>query len=114
MARRWEFWSTIRLSKELASVPEPDHLDLLDAMDAYLKLEGVNYVVDDYEDGIKRIKHTNRSSGRCLFFVEIRADRGDAVLLALTIYKKETTGVPTSVLRRAKRRLKQWQERKTT
>ena len=114
MRRRWEFWDVRRLSKELDSVPQSDRLDLLDAMDAFLKLEGINYQVDTYATGIKRLRHTNHSSGRCLFFIEERTRNGETVLIALTIYKKEKDEVPTQIMERAMRRKAEWQRKKTT
>jgi phage-related protein len=66
--------------------------------------------VDDYGDGLYRLRHVKLAyQGRLIFFAVDRA-AGFERLVVLTVYKKQTQKVPARVLETAKRRKKQWEE----
>lgn len=66
--------------------------------------------VDDYGNGLYRLRHIKSAyQGRLIFFAVDRVE-GFERLVILTVYKKQSQKVPDSVLETAKRRKKQWEE----
>ena len=68
-------------------------------------------MVDDFGDGIKRLRHIKPAyQGRMLFFAVDRSP-GFERLVALTVYKKEGQEVPRNVFDRAKARKAQFEKK---
>ena len=69
-------------------------------------------MIDDYGDGIKRLRHIKSAyQGRVLFFAtESRA--GYEKLIVLTVFKKQSQDVPNNVLARARERRTAYEARR--
>jgi phage-related protein len=68
--------------------------------------------VDDYGDGLFRLRHIKPAyQGRLIYFA-IDRTKGFERLVILTVYKKQSQKTPSNVIETAMRRKKQWEERK--
>jgi phage-related protein len=60
--------------------------------------------VNDYGDGIKRLRHIKAAYQGCLLYFAVERAAGFERLVALTVYKKQSQDVPQQVIERAKAR----------
>jgi phage-related protein len=105
--RRWTSFDSAITNREILSVPAEDRKSLFLAMRAYREGLEIGYEIEDYGSGIKRLRRSGKSQGRCLFFAVIERE-GVEVLVALLFYKKETRRAPTSKIEAAKRRMNEY------
>ena len=114
MKREWAYFDPETVVAEFAALPAKDRAKLLALMEHYRTVGLDNpspAMVDDYGDGIKRLRHIKSAyQGRLLFFAVDRT-AGFERLIALTVYKKESQDVPQNVLDRAKSRKLQHETR---
>ena len=75
-------------------------------MGNYARDTGANYRIESYGDGLMMVTDAGNGQGRCLFFA-VREVRGEEVLTALTVYKKEGRKADRTALARAERRMKE-------
>jgi len=69
--------------------------------------------VDDYGDGLYRLRHIKPAyQGRLIFFAVDRI-RGFERLVILIVYKKESQKTPSNVIDTARRRKADWERRRT-
>lgn len=101
------------IQKELDELPPRDAAKLAALMDHYEQCGFGNpspAQVDDYGDGIYRLRHIKPAyQGRLLFFASERSS-GFEKLVMLVVYKKQGQKAPLHVLETAKKRKKQWEE----
>jgi len=113
MIREWKFYDYDIISSELSQLPAAESAKLASLMHHYRTVGNQNPApaqIDDYGDGIKRLRHIKSAyQGRILFSVGERS-AGYEKLIVLTVYKKEGMTVPNSVLQRAIKRKKQFDE----
>lgn len=115
MRREWVYFDFETVRAELDALPEKDEGKLLALMEYYLTV-GLNnpspVQIDDYGDGIKRLRHIKPAyAGRALFFT-IDREAGFERLVVLTVYKKQSQGVPKSILDRARSRMTEYKRRR--
>lgn len=98
------------INDEFISVPWPYHAILAQAMASYQRLgEGSpRALVVKYANGVWRLRPADRSAGRCLFVPLQAPSRGEQTLLVLAVYKKEGDTVPRNVMKKAERRMRDW------
>ena len=112
MQREWAYCDEELIRREVAELPAKDRAKLLALMEHYRTVGHANpspVMIDDYGDGIKRLRHIKPAyQGRLLFFAIDRTS-GSERLVALTVYKKQSQDVPKSVLDRAKARKAQFE-----
>ncbi len=110
MRYRFKAFDRDLINAEFLEVPFPDHAVLAQAMASYQEHghESTRAIVAKYEQGLWRLKPSNRSSGRCLFAPAGRKEKGAEILLVLSVYKKEGRTVPKRVMARALARLAEW------
>jgi len=66
--------------------------------------------VDDYGDGIYRLRHIKPAyQGRLLFFASDRSSDFEELVM-LAVYKKQSQKAPLHVLEKARKRKKQWEK----
>jgi phage-related protein len=66
--------------------------------------------VDDYGDGIYRLRHIKPTyQGRLLFFASGRSSDFEELVM-LVVYKKQSQKAPLHVLETARKRKKQWEK----
>lgn len=106
MARRWRAFDVEAINREFAALPPDDYFRLGEAMLAYRRDEGRGYVVKNYGDGLMMVKDAAQGQGRCLFF-SVRIERGEEILTALLVYKKESQETPQRILDTARRRMRE-------
>ena len=106
MARRWTSFDRETTNREFDALPYEDRKALFEAMKAYRMHIGTGYQVDSYGGGLFRIKPSNRTQGRCLFFSQEERN-GEVVLTALLAYKKEGRKAPKSQIETARRRMRE-------
>lgn len=115
MRREWLFFDHEVIQAELDAIPAKDAAKLLSLMEHYRLAGSKNpspAKVDDYGDGIKRLRHIKPAyKGRVLFFV-VERDAGVERLIVVTVYKKESHKVPHQILDRAKHRKSQYEKGK--
>jgi phage-related protein len=104
---------TIR--KELDELPPKDAAKLASLMEHYEHCGWENpspAQVDDYGDGLYRLRHIKPAyRGRLIFFAEDRS-AGFERLVILAVYKKQGQKAPQHILDTAKRRKKQWEDKR--
>ena len=114
MRREWVFWNQDTIDGEFDDLPARDASKLAGLMHLYRDAGFGNPYpaqVDDYGDGIYRLRHVKSAySGRLLFFAVFRG-HGVERLVVLTVYKKESQVTPKRVLERAKSRMAEYQKR---
>jgi len=102
------------IRKELDSLPDRDAAKLVAVMEHYEQCGRGNPApaqIDEYPGGIMRIRHAKSAyQGRAVYFSVERGEGGIERLIVLTVYKKEGTKVPASVLTTAQRRKQQWEQ----
>lgn len=95
------------IRKEFESLPDGERARLVSLMRHYEQAGFGNpspAVIDDYGDGIKRLRHVKPAyQGRALFF-SAESRTGYERLVVLTVFKEESQKVPKHVLARAKER----------
>ena len=115
MLREWLFFDIAVISAELDNLPSTDAAKLTKLMEHYRTVGFENpspAQIDDYGDGIKRLRHIKSNyQGRLLFFTVDRS-AGFERLVALTVYKKEGQDVPQNVLERARARKAQYERKR--
>ncbi len=103
------------IQKELDELPSKDAAKLVALMNHYEQCGFGNpspAQVDDYGDGIYRLRHIKPAyQGRLLFFASIRSS-GFEQLVMLVVYKKQGQKVPQHIVETARKRKKQWEERR--
>jgi len=104
---------TIR--KELDELPPKDAAKLASLMDHYEQCGLGNpspAQVDDYGNGLYRLRHIKPAyQGRLLFFAS-DCSAGFERLVMLVVYKKQGQKAPQHILETAKRRKKQWEDKR--
>ena|SRR5579862_3222506 len=115
MRREWVFFDQGVVQAELDALPARDASKLISLMTHYrtVGLENPSpAMIDDYGDGIKRLRHIKPAyQGRMLFFAIDRV-AGFERLVVLTVYKKESRDVPQNMLDRARSRMAEYKRRK--
>ena len=76
-------------------------------MKAYRLDAGSGYEVESYGEGLKRIRRSGRSQGRCLFFAVVEQG-GVETLVALLFYKKESMKAPAKHIETARKRMREF------
>jgi phage-related protein len=113
VTREWVFFDNGVISGELDDLPAKEASKITGLMDHYRLVGRGNpspALVDDYGDGIKRLRHVKSEyQGRLLFFTAFKTP-GFERLVVLTVYKKESHDVPRNVLERAKGRKAQYEK----
>lgn len=113
MRREWEFVSEVA-REEMIELPARDRAKLAVLMEHYASCGAGNpspAQIDSYGDGLYRIRHIKEEyQGRGVFFVAVR-EQGYEKLVLLTAYKKETPGIPTNILERARSRMNDYRRR---
>ena len=103
------------VQKELDALPASDAAKLGMLMDHYETVGLGNpspVQIDDYGDGLYRLRHIKPAyQGRLIYF-SVDREAGFERLVILTVYKKQSQKVPTSVIETAKRRKQQWEDRR--
>lgn len=101
------------IQKELDELPPRDAAKLAALMNHYEQCGFANpspAQVDDYGDGIYRLRHIKPAyQGRLLFFASDRSS-GFEQLVMLAVYKKQGQKAPQHIVETAKKRKKQWEE----
>lgn len=101
--------------RELRTLPNGDRAKLEALIEHYETVGLGNPApaqVDDYGDGLYRLRHVKPAyQGRLIFFAVDRM-KGFERLIILTVYKKESQKMPTGIIETARRRKKQWEESK--
>lgn len=102
------------IQAELDELPSKDAAKLLAVMEHY-RMVGLSNpapaMIDDYGDGIKRLRHVSGAyQGRTLFFAVDRT-KGFERLVVLTVFKKESQSVPKRILERARTRIVAYKNR---
>lgn len=99
--------------RELRALPVGDRAKLEALMEHY---EAVGFgnpapaQVDDYGDGLYRLRHIKPAyQGRLIFFAVDRT-KGFERLVIVAVYKKQSQKTPASVIETAKRRKREWEE----
>jgi phage-related protein len=104
---------TIR--KELDELPSKDAAKLASIMGHYEQCGLGNpspAQIDDYGDGVYRLRHIKPAyQGRLLFFAQ-DCSAGFERLVMLVVYKKQGQKAPQHILETAKRRKKQWEDKR--
>jgi len=105
--REFDFFDNEVITGELDALPSKDAAKLIALMNHY-ELAGLGdpapAQIDDYGEGIKRIRHIKPDyQGRGLFYVG-ESSAGYQKLWLLTVYKKESQDVPKHILVRARER----------
>lgn len=103
------------ICREFAALPDGDRAKLTALLVHY---ESVGFgnpspaQIDDYGDGLYRLRHIKPAyMGRLIYFAVDRV-AGFERLVILTVFKKQSHKVPSSVLETTRRRKKQWEERR--
>jgi len=113
MRREFVAFHEDTIRKELDELPPKDAAKLAALMDHYEQCGFGNpspAQVDDYGDGIYRLRHVKPAyQGRLLFFASGRSS-GFEELVMLAVYKKQGQKAPRRILETAKKRKKQWEE----
>ncbi|MGA2572023.1 MAG: type II toxin-antitoxin system RelE/ParE family toxin [Terracidiphilus sp.] len=113
MGREFVPFNEDTIRKELDGLPPKDAAKLAALMDHYEHCGLGNpspAQVDDYGDGIYRLRHVKPAyQGRLLFFTSDRSS-GFEELVMLAVYKKQGQKAPRHILEAAKKRKKQWEE----
>jgi phage-related protein len=103
------------IRKELDELPPKDAAKLASLMEHYEQCGLGNPTpvqIDDYGDGLFRLRHIKPAyQGRLLFFAQDRS-AGFEQLVMLAVYKKQGQKAPQHILETAKRRKKQWEEKR--
>lgn len=98
---------------ELKALPTSDRAKLEALIEHYETVGRGNpspAQIDDYGDGIYRLRHVKAAyQGRLIFFAVDRK-QGYERLIILTVYKKEGQRTPATVIETARRRKAKWQE----
>ena len=76
---------------------------------AFREDKGICYEVEDYGDGLKRIRRRGRSQGRCLFFPEVES-KNSVLLVGLMFYKKETQKAPAQKIETARKAMREYRK----
>jgi phage-related protein len=101
------------IQKELDELPPKDAAKLAALMSHYEQIGFENpspAQVDDYGDGIYRLRHIKPAyQGRLLFFAS-DSSSGFEELVILAIYKKQGQKAPLHVLETARKRKKLWEK----
>lgn len=115
MRREWVYFDVETIEAEFMALPNKDEAKLLSLMEHYRTVGFGNpspAMVDDYGDGLYRLRHIKVAyKGRLIFFSIDRAGNYDR-LVVFTVYKKESQDVPQNVMDRARRRMKEYRLRK--
>ncbi len=113
MRREWVFFDEKIIRAELDSLPPKEAAKLVSLMEHYGQIGHENpspAMVDDYGDGLKRLRHIKPAyQGRLLFFAVDRSS-GYERLVALTVYNKQSQDVPRNILDRARARKAQFEK----
>jgi phage-related protein len=109
VVRKWTSFNSEITNSELSTIPQPHRAALYAAMSAYAQDLAVRYVVKSYGDGLKMVKASNGTAGRCLFFHESKSD--SLICVAVLFYKKESDEIPQRLLSAAKARMNDYQSR---
>jgi len=113
--REFEPFDQEVIEAELEALPPKDAAKLVALMTHYEQSGFRNpspAQIDDYGDGIFRLRHLKPAySGRLLFFCVDRV-QGAERLIILLVYKKEGQKVPLRLLGKAKERMKQWEQKR--
>jgi phage-related protein len=104
VARRWRSFDRETTNREFNALPFEDRKALFEAMKAYRMELGIGYLVNSYGGGLYRIKSSNRTQGRCLFFTQEERN-GEVLLTALLAYKKVGNKAPKAQIETARRRM---------
>lgn len=100
---------------EFADLTNKDRAKLLSLLEHYRTVGSANpspAKIDDYGDGLYRLRHFKPAyQGRLLFFT-IERVAGFERLVVLTVFKKEGQDVLQSVLDRARSRMKEYRRRR--
>jgi phage-related protein len=101
------------IQKELDELPSKDAAKLAALMNHYEQCgfgDPSPAQVDDYGDGIYRLRHIKPAyQGRLLFFASDRSS-GFEELVMLAVYKKQGQKAPLHILEAAGKRKKQWEK----
>lgn len=112
MRREWVFFDQGVIRAELDDLPAKDASKLTSLMEHYRTVGQGNpspVMIDDYGNGLYRLRHIKSAyQGRLIFFAVDRA-AGFERLVVLTVYKKQSQGVPQNVLDRARSRRTQFE-----
>jgi phage-related protein len=114
MPPKWGVANTETIKAEFIALPDRDEAKLLSLMEHY---ETVGFgnpspaQIDDYGDGIYRLRHIKPAyQGRLIFFAVERV-AGLEKLVVLTVFKKQSQDVPQNVLDRARVRMAEYRRR---
>jgi phage-related protein len=101
------------IQKELDELPPKDAAKLAALMNHYEQSGFGNpspAQVDDYGDGIYRLRHIKPTyQGRLLFFASGRSSDFEELVM-LVVYKKQSQKAPLHVLETARKRKKEWEK----
>ena len=86
-------------------IPDDDRRRLKLAMFNYRIDAGVGYEVKTYGGGLMMVRDSSHGSGRCLFF-SVGVEKGEEILTALLVYKKESQEAPARILETARTRMR--------
>ncbi len=100
---------------EMETLPPKDRAKMLALLEHYRTVGLGNpspAQIDDYGGGLYRLRHFKAAyQGRLLFFAVERVAEFER-LVVLTVYLKQSQGVPANVLERARRRMSEYTRRK--
>lgn len=115
MQREWIYFNFETIQAEFADLPDKDRAKLLSLLEHYRTVGLGNpspAQVDDYGDGLYRLRHIKPAyQGRLIFFAVERV-AGFERLVVLTVYKKQSQEVPQNVLDRARTRMAEYRRRR--
>lgn len=101
--------------RELRALPDRDRAKLVALLEHYETVGLSNPMpaqVDDYGDGLYRLRHAKPAyQGRLIFFATERIKDFERLVI-LVVYKKEGQKTPKHVLETAKSRKKLWEAQK--
>ncbi|MEI7985292.1 MAG: type II toxin-antitoxin system RelE/ParE family toxin [Armatimonadota bacterium] len=110
MKREWVFFERDSIRAELDDLPAKDAAKLVSLMEHYRDV-GTGNQIDDYGNGIYRLRHIKSAyQGRLLYFA-VERTFGFERLVVLAVYKKESKSVPKTILDRAHARKRKFESK---
>ena len=115
MRREFVYFDFDIIRSEFAALTDKDRAKLLALLEHYRNAGLGNpspAQIDDYGEGLYRLRHIKPAyQGRLLFFA-IERVAGFERLVVLTVFKKQSQDVPQNILDRARSRMSEYRRRR--